>query len=226
MLNEEKLLMIPIFRELEETTLRLLEESVNSCILNKGEVLFREREKIDKIYVVLSGKVTIYRNNAEGHKKVIYILDAGQMINEVILDGKPTSINCEAFESTEILWFNSEKFFNIMQKDFKLTKEVMNMMSKKIRRLYRQLKNTVPIRVDKKVAAKLWKLAKDYGVDLNGETEIQLKITVTSLAEMLGSSRETISRALKLLTSEGLIRYKNKKFIINRSRVSKYFKGV
>ena len=226
LINKAHILMIPMFQGLKKSTLDMLEQSVNICTLNKGEILFRERDKIDRVYIILNGKVTMYRNNAEGHKKVVYILDNGQIINEVIFDGLSASINCEAFEKTELLWFNREEFLDIMSKDFDLTKKVIDMMAKKIRRLYRQLKNTVPIRVDKKVAAKLWKLAKDYGTDENGETKIQLKITVTSLAEMLGSSRETISRALKLLTKENLIRYENKKFIVNKSKLAKYFKGV
>ena len=51
-----------------------------------------------------------------------------------------------------------------MKQDFKLTEVILYSMSKKIRRLYRQIKNTVPTKMDKRVAAKLWKLSKDYGL--------------------------------------------------------------
>ncbi len=86
--------------------------------------------------------------------------------------------------------------------NFEFTQEVMFSMTNKIRRMYRQLKNTVPLKVEKRVAAKLWKLAKDYGeYGKNGEV-IKVNITVTYLSEMLGSSRETISRALKELKNK------------------------
>ena len=137
MLNKEHILMIPMFQGLKKSTLDMLEQSANICTLSKGEILFRERDKIDTVYIILNGKVTMYRNNAEGHKKVVYILDNGQIINEVIFDGLSASINCEAFEKTELLWFNREKFLDIMSKDFDLTKKVIDMMAKKIRRLYR-----------------------------------------------------------------------------------------
>ncbi len=74
------------------------------------------------------------------------------------------------------------------------------------------------------MAAKLWKLAKDYGeYEKNGEV-IKLNITVTYLSEMLGSSRETISRALKELRNKELIYYEGKKIIIkDRNKLSKFF---
>ncbi len=111
--------------------------------------------------------------------------------------------------------------------NFEFTQEVMFSMTNKIRRMYRQLKNTVPLKVEKRVAAKLWKLAKDYGeYGKNGEV-IKLNITVTYLSEMLGSSRETISRALKELKNKELIYYEGKKIIIkDRDKLSKFFKGM
>lgn len=98
-------------------------------------------------------------------------------------------------------------------------------MSKKIRSLYRQLKNTVPKKIDRKVAAKLWKLSKDYGVEVESGTMIDLKISVTYLADMLGSPRETISRAMNVFKRENLIHYEDKKIIVDSEKLAKYFRS-
>jgi len=69
--------------------------------------------------------------------------------------------------------------------------------------------------------------SRDYGVDIDNGVKIELNITVTYLADMLGSSRETISRALKHLETIGLIKYDKKKIILkSREEVSKYFRGM
>ena len=95
----------------------------------------------------------------------------------------------------------------------------------KVRRLYRQGKNSIPIKVEKRVAAKLWKLSKDYGIEIEEGTLIDLNITVTYLADMFGAPRETISRSLKILKNEGLIINKNKKIIVpDREKLVKFFK--
>ena len=217
---------LPMFEGIDDKTLDLIKEKTYIKSLKKGESLFSEREKVDNIYIVLEGKVTMYRLSEKGQKRVIFILNKGEIINEVIFDNITASINCEGFEDSEIMSIPKVDLLNIMQVDFKLTEVMLCSMSKKIRRLYRQIKNTVPTKMDKRVAAKLWKLSKDYGVETQEGVLIDVKISITYLADMLGSSRETISRAIKELENLDMVKIKQRKFIVNREKLSKYFKGV
>jgi len=217
---------LPLFEEIDEKTLELIKEKTYIKNLKKGESLFSEREKVDNIYIVFEGKVTMYRLSEKGQKRVIFILNKGEIINEVIFDNITASINCEGFEDSEIMSLPKVDLLNIMQQDFKLTEIILCSMSKKIRRLYRQIKNTVPTKMDKRVAAKLWKLSKDYGVETKEGVLIDVKISITYLADMLGSSRETISRAIKELENLDMVKIKQRKFIVNREKLSKYFKSV
>lgn len=194
--------------------------------LNKGQLLFAEREEVDKIYLVLKGKVTMFRNSEEGQKRVVYILGQGEFINEVIFDSLPASINCEAFEDSCIIYFFKKDLLEIMAKDFNLSQIVINSMAKKIRRLYRQLKNTVPIKMDKKLAAKLWKLCRDYGVPNEDGVLINLNISITYLADMLGSTRETISRCINNFEKKGMVKFSGKRMVVrNMDELSLYFRG-
>lgn len=123
--------------------------------MKKGESLFSERDEVKNIYMILEGKMTLFRLSEIGQKRIIYILDSGEIINEVIFDSMPASINCEAFEDSIVIGFDKGTLLYVMEKNFDLTQKVIKSMGKKIRRQYRQLKNTVPIRMDKKLAAKL-----------------------------------------------------------------------
>jgi len=217
---------LPIFEDIDYRTLDLIVVKAHTRNLKKSQILFAEREIINNIYIVLEGKVTLYRLSERGQKRVIYILNKGEIINEVIFDNLTASINCEGFEDSEIISISKVDLLNIMKNDFKLTEVILYSMSKKIRRLYRQLKNTVPTKMDKRVAAKLWKLSKDYGVQTQEGVLIDIKISITYLADMLGSSRETISRAVKELEIMDMVKIKHRKFIVNREKLSRYFKGV
>ncbi|MGH4140278.1 Crp/Fnr family transcriptional regulator [Clostridium sp.] len=217
---------LPLFEDIEDRTLELVKENVIIKRINKSQILFAERQSIDNIYIVLEGKVTMYRLSEKGQKRVIFILNKGEIINEVIFDNITASINCEGFEDSEIMSISKVDLLNIMRQDFKLTQVILYSMSKKIRRLYRQLKNTVPTKMDKKVAAKLWKLSKDYGIQTEEGILINVKVSITYLADMLGSSRETISRAVKELEKMDMVKIKHRKFIVNREKLSQYFKGV
>ncbi|MCB2293112.1 Crp/Fnr family transcriptional regulator [Clostridium algoriphilum] len=217
---------IPLFECIEDKTLNLIRVSVIIKKLKKSQILFAERQSMSVIYIVLEGKVTMYRLSERGQKRVVYILNKGEIINEVNLDECTSSINCEGFEESEIISIATEDLLKIMKQDFKLTEVMLCSMSKKIRRLYRQIKNTVPTRMDKRVAAKLWKLSKDYGVEIQEGILIDVKISITYLADMLGSSRETVSRAVKELEIMGMVKIENRKFIVNREKLNEYFKSV
>lgn len=221
---------IDIFKDLKVETLKLLKEKARYRDYKKGEYLFFNKDKIDDIYFIVKGKVTLYKYTQKSQKRIIYILGEGEFINEVIFDSLSASINAEAFEDCIIIKYNVEDFKKIMVADFDLALKIINSLGRKVRRLYRQIKNTVPISLDKKVAAKLWKLARDYGTFsdevTSGEawTHIDIKITITYISNMLGSSRETISREMKKLEGENLIKWQGRKLLVKKEKLSNYFK--
>lgn len=216
---------LELFTGIREETLDELNKIGHKMIYKKGEHVFYDKDNIKTIFIVLTGKVALYKISEKAQKRIVFILGRGKIINDVILDDLKSSINCEVFEDSEIFCFNREQFIKLMEKDFDLTKAVLNSLAKKVRRLYRQVKNSTPIKIEKRVAAKLWKLGKDYGIDCEKSTLINLNISITYLADMFGTPRETISRAVKVLQNEGLIIVKDKKFIIkDREKLAEYFK--
>lgn len=226
-ITEEQLKDIEIFNNISKAALKEISIIGKIKKHSAGSHLFRDKEEVNTLYVVISGNVSLYKLNENGHKRVIFILGKGKMINEVIIHELPTSINCEIFEEAEILSFDKNKFLDIMEKDFMLTKNVIYSLSMKVRRMYRQLKNSDgSIKIEKKLAAKLWKLSKDYGIQSDGKVIINMNISVTYLANLLGAKRETISRALKMLSKENLIEYNDKKIIVNSNeKLSDFFKS-
>ena len=225
--NVFKLNEISIFSQINKDTLDKLNEICFIRQLKKGEHLFRDKELIKSIYIVKTGKVALYKQSESAQKKVIFILGEGTVVNEVIIDDLPSSINCEAFEKTEVFCFDRNKFLEIMKDDFELSRVIINSLALKVRRLYRQMKNVTPIKLEKRVAAKLWKLSKDYGKEVPEGTLIDLDISITYLADMFGSPRESVSRAIKTLRDENLIIKENKKIIVpDRERIAAYFKSL
>jgi len=221
-----ELISLKLFENINHETVTKVMNKSEKIIIHKGQVLFLERGEVNNIYIVLKGKVTMHRTTSDGQRRIIYVLTDGTIINEVIFDGLTASICCEGYETTEIISINKEELLKIMEQDFQFTKVIINSMSKKIRRLYRQLKNSAVIRVDKKVAAKLWKLSMDYGKQYGDDTIIDMKITITYLGEMLGHPRETISRAMKTLEGEGLIKYIDKKMIVNQNKLIEFYRKL
>ena len=235
---ENELRKIPIFSKLSEKTITRLASILIKKELKKGEILFFEREKVNNIYIVGKGSVFLYRDSLKDYRRIVFILGDGKVINEVIFDGKSASINCEAFEKSIIYSFPIEELKNIMREDFDLSYAFLTSTGHKVRKLYRQLKNATPIGLDKKLAAKLWKLSDGFGVDCYaknlscknkssnciGWAQINKNISITFLAEMLGSTRESISREMKKLESFDLIKWENKRLLVKREDLLNFYR--
>ena len=193
----------------------------------KGAHLYWDKEMNQTLYIVIDGFVSLYKINSQGERKTVFLLGKGELVNEEVLQNMPASINCEAFESSLVLCFGKVDLLAVMRQDFELTKLILDSLALKNRRLYRQLKNTSnSVHGEKKIAAKLWRLSKDYGIPHEEGTLINMDLSVTYLADMLGSRRETVSRQLKHLTEQGLVHVQRGKIIIpDRDALSVFFKS-
>ena len=215
---------LEVFNNVCEETIEIILEQGEIRKYSKDTIVFYDKEDVSDIYIVISGTVSLYKLNENGQKKVIFILGEGKVVNEVIIKELPASINCRAFEDAELLKKN--KLLEIMKYDFELCKNIIISLSMKTRRMYRQLKNTPPsIKIEKKLAAKIYKLGRDYGIETEEGIVINMNLTVTYLADLLGSQRETVSRALKILQDKKLISYKDKIILIyDLNKISEFFK--
>ena len=220
------LLQMPIFNHIKPSSLNTIVSKSHQQHYSAGHTIFLDKDPLSCVYIVLSGTASLYKSNENGQNKVIFILGKGELLNEMIFEDLPSAINCKAYSDCTLLIIYKKDLLPPMAEDFVLTQNLMNSLSKKIRRLYRQLKNSSSvIKIEKKLAAKLWKLGTDYGKPCDTGIMIDFPITITSLADFLGSYRETVSRALKVLIEKNLVTYQSKTIVIlDMNALSTFFK--
>lgn len=214
-----------IFKNLSKPCIN---EFINLChchTFKKKDNLFLENVKVEYIYFLLEGNIVLYKENFNGKKKIIYMIGQGSFINESAIDGTPSAVSCDFFQDSKILSISIANLRNFFRKypDFALI--FMESMSKKMRRLYRQIKNSSAISMEKKIAAKIWKLSHDYGKIEGDWTKITIKVSNILLAEMLGTNRETISRGLQKLREKELIVYKNGFWYVKRGAIKLFYRS-
>ena len=218
---------IEVFKDIKESSKIELKKILKERQLSIKEILFNERDIVDKVYFLKSGKISIFKMNENGERKIIFILRSGEIINEISFDNtKSTTIGCEAFDKAIILECMVKDFIKVMEEDFTLTKNILISTQNRNRRLYRQLKNSISIRIDKKLAAKLYRIGKEFGVCKGEWTLLNVNLTITYIADMLGCKRESLSRAMKILQDEKLVKIEGKKVYIKKDELSSYFKST
>ena len=217
---------IPFLDPVKEETREALWKLGKVEEADKGTVLFRAKKDLDKIYIQLSGKSAIYNLTHGGHRKIIFICGEGFLLNDHVMNEHLSSLFCETIEKSKIFVISAKSFLSLMEQDFSLTKAVIKVQEWKMWRMGHQLKNTTgSIYMERKLAAKLWKLARDFGRETPEGIEIDLNLSITFLSDMLGAPRETTSRLCKTLTNYGLIKINKKRItIIDADKISRLYK--
>ncbi|MCB7317740.1 Crp/Fnr family transcriptional regulator [Lacrimispora sp. 210928-DFI.3.58] len=191
-----------------------------------GHVLMRAKDCTSQVYIQLSGKSMVYNLTHMGKRKIIFLFGGGVLLNEHVMNAHPASLFCETIEKSRIFSVPLKLFLQCMEEDFTLTRAVLETQECRIWRLGHQLKNTQGgIYMERKLAAKLWKLSRDFGIQKPDGIEIDINLSVTMLADMLGSSRETTSRLCSILIDLGLMKINKKRItIINPEKMSVFYK--
>lgn len=193
---------------------------------HKKEVIFNAVMDTESVYVVLKGAVMVYSLTRQGGRKVLFILGKGHLVNHNILSRKPVSVFCEAISPVEMLLIPQKKFVDLFQQNVPLMQAVVMEYERYIWRLSHQLKNTTgSMQTERKIAAKLWKLGRDFGIQKPEGVYIEIEMTMTLLADLVGVPRENVSRACKNLSERGLLIHRNRHFILpNQDRLADFYK--
>lgn len=215
-----------LFQGVSPAVLKRLEQCGRVRALAKGELIIRARQPQQDVYIQMTGKSVVYNLTHMGNRKILFIFGPGALLNEHVLNLNDASTYCEAIESGTVFTVPTSEFLRLMREDFALTCGVLAAQERKVWRLSHQLKNTVgSIHLERKLAAKLWKLSRDFGIPGPDGIEIDVTLPVTMLADMLGAPRETTSRLCKKLANHGLIRMTGKRiYIADPERISHFYK--
>ena len=174
--------------------------------MKKGRPLFKERQKVDAVYFILKGYVELSRMNHTGTRRVIFICASGECVNEVVFEQPIASVTATALGDVMLLKLHRRDFMVLCDEEPGLVRAIFNSCALKNRRLYHQLSNiTAANRLDKQLEGKLWKLARDFGVDTPEGRRIDIEMSVNFISDLIAAKRETTSRILKKLREDGLI---------------------
>ena len=211
----EEMKKLEFFREVPSSLIQTILNQSHAVSYQKGAIVFHAKDMVNFIYIVINGKVSIYNITKHGNRKIIFILGKGNLIKHNIIHSKPVSVFCEAVCPATLLQIPKSHFLKWMDQDTALMHAVMNSYERHLWRMSHQLKNTTGnMYLERKIAAKLWKLGRDFGVKKEDRVEIDIDLTMNLLADLLGAPRENVSRACKNLSSRNLLIYRNRRFIL------------
>ena len=186
-----------------------LENASSFCKINnypKGSMVILEEEYGDKLFIVKTGTVKITRVNDEGKEVILALLGAGDFFGEMaILDGNSRSANVLAQEKCELVTINKEDFLEMLKKNFQICMNLLEELAVRLRKSDQQIEALSLSDAEHRIGVSILNLAEDMGVIKNGEVTIESLPYQQDIANMAGTSRETVSRVLKVFEDRMLI---------------------
>jgi len=226
--NIEFLKRVPIFSELSDDTLLKLTKSGSIQSFSKDSIILSEMEAGSALFIIISGKVKISRiSNVEDDKEVILsILNPADFFGEMaLLDGQTRSATATAMEDSKIFLLQRNDFLDLLNTHPEVSIALLQELTQRLRAAGMKIKALSLKDAEGKVATVLLQLADDIGKIKNGVVEIEKLPYQHELANMAGTSRETISRTLHSFAKKGLVELEGSKLrIVSYEKFKEMFK--
>ncbi len=213
--NDNFLKYVPIFADLDEETLEKIGKLGKSKIFEKDSAILMEHETGSALFVIVKGKVKVFRVSDDGREVILSILADSDFFGEMaILDGLTRSANVSAIEDSELFIIQRSDFLDLLYNHPEVSVSLMQELTKRLRAADMKIKSLSLKDAEGKVATVILQLADDIGKIRQGVVEIEKLPFQHDLANMAGTSRETISRTLHSFAKKHLIELEGSKLRI------------
>ena len=205
----------PLFSGLDEAAAASLRASMNLVKLRKGQVLFREGDDGDHLYIVSSGKVKLGTKASDGRENLLMILGPGDMFGELSLfDSGPRTASAIAVTDSKVLALGQEKVIPWVREHPEVSLQLLARLATRLRRTNEVVGDLVFSDVPGRVAKALIDLGVKFGEKREEGLYVNHDLTQEELAQLVGASRETVNKALADFGQRGWLRLDGRSVLI------------
>ncbi|ABR47388.1 putative transcriptional regulator, Crp/Fnr family [Alkaliphilus metalliredigens QYMF] len=206
---------VPAFSKLKEEALKKIANMTIERNVRKGSIIFMDGDPGEAFYFVKSGKIKVYKTTADGRELIFTILSQGDVFAEVTLfNDIPYPASTEVLEDASIGMIRNQDLEELIRGDADIALQIIKVFSKKLFASQQKVKELALGDTYMRTALTILKLGEEHGVESAAGIEIELNISRQELANMIGTARETVSRALSQFKKEGALEVQGKKIII------------
>jgi len=218
----------PLFAGLNEKDLRKVIAIASLREVRKGKILFSDCEEPNGFYVVLSGKVKLFKVSPEGKEQVILVVSAPDTFAEasLFLQGS-YPLFAETLSDGQLLFFPKRDFLRLIKENAQLSANMSVTLSHYVKRFSSLIEDLFLKEISSRIAKYLLDLSIEQSKEGKMAKEVELDLNRSQLALRLGTVRETVSRTLTKMKAKGIIDVKKNRILIqNREALEKLAAGL
>jgi CRP-like cAMP-binding protein len=224
----ELLRRCPLFAGLKEEDLKRIRAIASLRQIEKREVLFSDGEETKGFYVILSGRVKLFKVSPEGKEQILHIVSAPDAFAEaaLFLEGTYPAF-AEAMTDCQLLYFPKRDFIQLIEKNPQLSINMIVTLSHYLKRFASLIEELSLKEVSSRIAKYIIDLSMKSSKEGKSPKEVELDLSKTQLALKLGTISETLSRTLAKMKAKKIIDVrKNKIIILNREALEELASGL
>lgn len=205
----------PLFAGLSDDQLAALRASLVRRQFRQGAAILQQGDPGQMLYLIESGQVRIFLQDEEGQEASVIVYGPGEIFGELaVIDGLPRSASAVAMEDTIVYTLTRDAFREHMRNMPQLALNFLDALSVRVRYTTQQVESLTLHDVSSRLARKLIELARQHGVVKPDGVQINMALTQSDLAGLVGATRESIIKALGTFRRQGYILTKQNRIII------------
>ena len=204
---------IPLFEQLADDDLEEIASHLIERSFPRNATVMEEGLPGDYMYVIREGRVKVTKLSGDGREKILELLEAGDFFGEMsLLDSAPRSASVKALTDVRIQALARNDFLNVLRRSPDLALAVIQELTRRLRQVDEQASSLSFQRVKERTQGLLLRLAREEpGLP---EHRVTQALTHQQIADMIGTSRETVTRAIKGLKEEGWLQQRGKQYLV------------
>jgi CRP-like cAMP-binding protein len=213
--DEEVVRRAPLFTALDDAASATLRASMSGIKISKGQILFKEGDAGDRLFVVVEGKLKLGTSSGDGRENLLSILGPGDMFGELSLfDPGPRTATATAVVDSRLLTLANDQVIGWVTAHPEVSLQLLGRLAQRLRKANDVLSDLVFADVPGRVAKAIIQLGERFGTKKDDGLHVNHELTQEELAQLVGASRETVNKALADFASRGWVKLEPRAVIV------------
>lgn len=205
----------PLFAGLDESELLGLGACAHRRSYHKGEYIFHQGDTGNAVFVLTEGRVKVIFASEDGDEMILATLQPPDVFGELaLIDGGPRSASIQTLEPTTVLTLTRATLLDLMSRQPGVTDVVLRSLGRLVRRMIAQASDLVFMDLHGRVAKLLLRLIEDSADHPGDGLSLDLKMTQSDLAAMVGGSRQSVNQILHQFERRGYLRLEGQRLMV------------